>query len=247
MNSILGKHTSSFSLFLVLSVLAHVLLILTVFSSNNRVSTEGIHDPINLSLNKKREINTSNIQRNDNKTPDITNTEKQTITETSTKHTQAPAQNKINKITSTNKKHSSQKAANSSRGNEHETLVKLETSRTAKTNGHKEAVDSKEIHRSLRRAITANFSYPPLARRRQWEGLVKVSLRIESDGQLSNIQLIKSSGHSILDRAALYSLKRITRLRHHDDWMKGQHFDTVVPIEYRLVSSQSTTKHLRDS
>jgi len=241
MNSILGKHISSFSLFLVLSVLAHVLLIITALPEDSLVSTEGFHNPINLSLNQKQNVNSQPVQSEKNIAPE------KLINKTNATHFQNTAEsNATNKTVATNR---------TSKLNNTDTIQKrkLETLKNFKalpkleTSNQLEAVNSIEIHHSLRRAITANFAYPPLARRRQWEGLVKISLRIESDGQLSNIHVIKSSGHSVLDRAALYSLKRITSLPHHDDWMNGQHFDTVVPIEYRLVNNQSIENRLRDS
>lgn len=85
--------------------------------------------------------------------------------------------------------------------------------------------------------MTSYFSYPVLAQRRNWQGEVQLGLRVGADGQLSNIHIIKSSGYSILDRAAIKSLKQIAAIPGASDWLHGRHFDTVMPVEYRLIDS----------
>ena len=89
----------------------------------------------------------------------------------------------------------------------------------------------------LQSMLAASFSYPALAQRRNWQGEVRLGLRVEADGQLSNIRIIKSSGYTILDRAALRSLEQIATLPDIGSWLHGRHFDTVLPVEYRLIDS----------
>lgn len=89
----------------------------------------------------------------------------------------------------------------------------------------------------LKAALINHFNYPLMARRHDWQGEVRVSLRIEPNGQLSNIHVIKSSGYTILDRAAINSLQQLASLPDAGNWLHGQHFDTVLPIEYRLIDS----------
>ncbi len=89
----------------------------------------------------------------------------------------------------------------------------------------------------LRDALAPYFVYPPLARRQGWQGEVTVALRVETDGRLSGIHLIASSGHGIIDRDALRTLQEIPRLDHIDGWLENNHFDMVLPIEYRLTDS----------
>ncbi len=50
--------------------------------------------------------------------------------------------------------------------------------------------------------------YPPLARRRGWEGTAIVRLRVASDGSVRAAQLHTSSGYETLDREALRAAKR---------------------------------------
>jgi len=87
----------------------------------------------------------------------------------------------------------------------------------------------------VRDALGAYFSYPPLAKRQGWQGEVKVGLRVYADGRLSDIHLVASSGHGILDRAALRSLAQVQQLDGGAGWLDGGHFDMVLPIQYRLI------------
>lgn len=98
------------------------------------------------------------------------------------------------------------------------------------------AVESR-LNSRLQHALIAHFDYPLLARRRGWEGVVQVGLRVEADGQLSSLRLIGSSGYSLLDRAALHSLARVGQLPDVTEWLRGRHFDMVLPIRYQLIDS----------
>lgn len=98
-----------------------------------------------------------------------------------------------------------------------------------------------DSHRSLlmqlQTQMNTYFSYPPLARRRNWQGEVHLGVRVEANGRLSNIHVVHSSGYSILDKAAINSLRRIATLPDAGHWLGGRHFDTVLPVEYRLIDS----------
>jgi protein TonB len=45
--------------------------------------------------------------------------------------------------------------------------------------------------------------YPPIARQRRWTGTVKLRILIRADGSVGNVDVIESSGHEVLDEAAL--------------------------------------------
>lgn len=110
------------------------------------------------------------------------------------------------------------------------------TTAGADSANYRQAVHDNLQHQ-LRTAVAANFHYPLLARRHHLQGKVSIKLRIEADGKLSRLDIIKSSGHSVLDHAALKSLGRIARLPDAAGWLNGRYFDTVIPIEYRLLGS----------
>lgn len=52
--------------------------------------------------------------------------------------------------------------------------------------------------------------YPPAARRRGYEGTVMMEVFVDSEGKVRNLRLSESSGHDMLDRAAMWAVK---------DWM----------------------------
>ncbi|MBI5042110.1 MAG: TonB family protein [Gammaproteobacteria bacterium] len=93
------------------------------------------------------------------------------------------------------------------------------------------------LNGSLQNALLAHFEYPPIARRRGWEGVVHIGLRVEANGQLSRLRLIATSGHNALDAAALQSLGRVGRLPDVIHWLHGRQFDMVLPIRYQLIDS----------
>jgi protein TonB len=60
----------------------------------------------------------------------------------------------------------------------------------------------------VRLRIEANKSYPRSARRRNIEGRVTVGFVLETDGRATSVKVVKSSRHSILDKAALEAVRR---------------------------------------
>ena len=50
--------------------------------------------------------------------------------------------------------------------------------------------------------------YPELARQKGWEGLVVLKVLVEKEGLASKTLVKKSSGHEVLDRAALDTVRR---------------------------------------
>ena len=100
------------------------------------------------------------------------------------------------------------------------------------------ALSREEQHRHIRASvmefITGQLNYPAIARRKGWQGVVKLELLIESDGHISALHVEETSGYSLLDKAALQSLQ----LAHVPDaaqWLNGKSVSIIVPVEYRLV------------
>jgi protein TonB len=85
-------------------------------------------------------------------------------------------------------------------------------------------------------AFKANFRYPRIARRNGWEGTVTLALRVLPDGQLTDILVSSSSGHPVLDLAAIHTLQTasVPQAKH---WLSEQAVDLVLPVEYRLLDS----------
>lgn len=82
--------------------------------------------------------------------------------------------------------------------------------------------------------ITQELTYPAIARRKGWQGVVKLELHIEADGSITGLQLDETSGYAVLDRAALQCLQT-ANIPNATQWLRGKPADIIVPVEYRLV------------
>jgi protein TonB len=49
--------------------------------------------------------------------------------------------------------------------------------------------------------------YPLLAKRRGWEGTVTLDIELRADGSVGDIKVAQSSGHALLDQAAMDKVK----------------------------------------
>jgi protein TonB len=93
---------------------------------------------------------------------------------------------------------------------------------------------SGQVMDSLKEAFTVHFYYPMLARRKGWEGEVTLALRVETDGRLTGIHIVGSSGHRVLDNAAIDSLSRARALQLPGGALDGS-VDMLLPVHYRLL------------
>ena len=79
----------------------------------------------------------------------------------------------------------------------------------------------------IRRRLQAALVYPPIARSEGLTGVAWVRFEIDTAGAAHDIQLARSSGHPILDRAAERTVDRAGRL----PWVDGR---IEVPIRFAL-------------
>lgn len=94
--------------------------------------------------------------------------------------------------------------------------------------------DTRDINASIRNAIERAKIYPFLARKRKIEGIVFMAFTIDSKGYPQNIKVRKSSGHEILDSAAVKIVKSAAPL----PYITGE---INIPICFRLTDSQTHT------
>lgn len=75
--------------------------------------------------------------------------------------------------------------------------------------------------------------YPTQAKWHRWQGKVMVQAVIHKDGRISDIQVVESSGHDMLDHDAIALLERISpmQLQHPLDQSS---IVVRIPIGYRL-------------
>ncbi len=90
------------------------------------------------------------------------------------------------------------------------------------------------VQSALRKALLTRFDYPLLARRRGWEGRVRVALMVEPDGGLRDMHVVQSSGYQVLDEAALEDLREVGKLPEAYAWLGGKELAVILPIQYRL-------------
>lgn len=89
-----------------------------------------------------------------------------------------------------------------------------------------------ELNQMMRR----ERSYPRSARRRGLEGTVLVELVVDARGKLLKASVIRSSGHEVLDQAALADVRKMKRLPKPPKALKRRHVKLHIPFEYSLQS-----------
>ena len=93
-----------------------------------------------------------------------------------------------------------------------------------------------EVHlrRSVLDLVGERLDYPAIARHRGWQGTVTLRLQIEPDGRISRLDVDRTSGYPVLDRAAVKSLQ-LASVPQAGRWLHGRALELLVPVEYRLV------------
>ncbi|MEN8198635.1 MAG: energy transducer TonB [Thermodesulfobacteriota bacterium] len=76
--------------------------------------------------------------------------------------------------------------------------------------------------------------YPPLARRRNYQGTVLLSLLVSAQGDVSRVTLQRSSGHVLLDKSAIRTVKNWRFLPGTDDG-RPVPMEVLIPIHFRLT------------
>lgn len=64
-------------------------------------------------------------------------------------------------------------------------------------------------------------------------GTVHVAFRVMSDGQVLKARIIRSSGHSMLDRAAIEAVARVKRFDAFPPDIKKSVWDFEMPIRFQ--------------
>ena len=94
----------------------------------------------------------------------------------------------------------------------------------------------RHLRSSVLELVTQRLSYPAIARRKGWQGVVILALHIESDGLISDLHVNEASGYAALDKAAIKSLQ-LPSIPGARQWLHGHSIDMLIPIEYRLLDS----------
>lgn len=93
--------------------------------------------------------------------------------------------------------------------------------------------DYKWLAESLHRRIIELRHYPSTARLNGWEGKVVLKVSIRHDGQLKDVEVVKSSGHDSLDQAAMEAVRRACPL-HMKHELTAPMVVLHLPVSYSL-------------
>lgn len=104
----------------------------------------------------------------------------------------------------------------------------------AETKEAKSIDSSARIIGQIKDEIKYHFFYPRIAQRRNWQGTVTLNLRINKTGEIKNISIVTSSGHNILDDAALEVLNKI-RNKNFLAHIVNNEKTILLPITYQLT------------
>ena len=82
--------------------------------------------------------------------------------------------------------------------------------------------------------INLHKTYPKFARQQGWEGKVLLSFRVEPNGYINSIQIARTSGYAILDKAAIKTLREVGRIPHASLWLRGNMAQLQFSFVYQL-------------
>ncbi|MDH4163582.1 MAG: energy transducer TonB [Nitrospirota bacterium] len=82
---------------------------------------------------------------------------------------------------------------------------------------------------SIRDRIMKGLKYPLLARKMGWAGRVTVSFIICEDGRIEDVRVRESSGHAVLDRGAVDTIRGLTSVPR-----PPVRAELIMPVVYRL-------------
>lgn len=91
-----------------------------------------------------------------------------------------------------------------------------------------------EWQRKLFGHIAKYKTYPDAARRQRATGETMVAFKIGRDGTLSDVHVVKTSGHDVLDRTAMDVMKRANPLPKLPAELKGETFEFALPMRFTL-------------
>ena len=81
---------------------------------------------------------------------------------------------------------------------------------------------------AAQRKLSQHLYYPPAAIARGLEGEVRLLLTIADDGSITDVVVAASSGHALLDQAAVKAAYTMGRI----DWANSREF--ILPVIFRL-------------
>jgi TonB family protein len=94
------------------------------------------------------------------------------------------------------------------------------------------SMDTAPLMEGLRRRIEEELVYPYVARKKGLQGVVRLTLMLDEEGNLIDVVVVQSSGHKVLDSAAVALVEKVVPYRH--DLRTSVSVD--IPIRYSLLN-----------
>ena len=91
----------------------------------------------------------------------------------------------------------------------------------------------KDYIRMIQERVVNSAYYPSDAQESDWEGTVRLSILLVSDGRLKEVKILESSGYGILDKAALEAVNKQAPYPSFPKHIKHKELEVEIPITYR--------------
>ena len=95
---------------------------------------------------------------------------------------------------------------------------------------------AKGYYRSLNILMKQKRVYPRSARRLKLEGTVLVEMVINREGEIIKVKIARSSGHELLDKAAIAQVQKLRRVPKIPRELNRPSMTFKIPFDYRLQS-----------
>ena len=95
-----------------------------------------------------------------------------------------------------------------------------------------------EVQQQVAFTLMQSPEYPSEALENGWEGTTQVTLHYAPNGRTPDVSIQRSSGHAVLDRAALDLVGR-TPLPQTPEALRESRFTVTFPIAFRVVTPPS--------
>ena len=93
------------------------------------------------------------------------------------------------------------------------------------------------VRGNIQSHLSQYLSYPEFARRKGWQGIVIVTLKVNESGHLKDIRVNSSSGFDILDNTALEALHKLNSIEIKREFKLALNTQLEIPIHFKLQGS----------